>query len=337
MAEGTMAPRVDAAGRPLEGRARQAALAGAILVLWLAAVAALGPLTAGAAPALRPAGLVALSALIWLVTAEIGGRRGLVWPASALAIAGSLSLGFAAVTAMPGAQGAPPTMAVGIISGTAAVAMAAFLARFRLPGLVSPVITFCIVAIFLTVTGADGLGRVEGLSARGVLAALIDDPRVAGLAGLAGVAAMAVARRLDFGRDDFGLASARPLHVVGAGVAALVAGRAAAALPSGADAAALAALWVLAWPWGLRINRIAVLVAIHLAIGKPLVLSVLAPVGIVPGPAGWTALFAAALIVSLALWLPLHQMSVAHGWTLGPGGRPPRPRAGWMWRYWPYA
>jgi hypothetical protein len=339
MADGTTmrAPRVDPAGRPLEGRARQAALAGGILAAWLAAIVALAPLMAGAPPSLRSATLAVLSALIWLVTEDVGGRRGLVWPASALAIAGSLSLGFAAVSAVPGLRAAPPAETVAIISGGAAVGMAAFLFRFRLPGLVSPVITFSLVALFLAVMGTDGLGRVEGLSARGVLAALIDVPWVAALAGLAGAAGVAFARRLDFGKDDFGLASARPLHVVGAGVAALVAGRAAAVLPAGLDLAALAAIWAAAFLWALRINRVAVLVAIHLGSGKPLVLAVAAPLGLMPGPAGWTALFVGALLADLALWLPLHRMSVARGWTLGPGGRPPRPRAGWLWRYWPYA
>ena len=339
MADGTAmrAPRVDPAGRPLEGRARQAALAGGILCAWLVAIVAIAPVMAGASPALRSGALTVLSALIWLVTEDVGGRRGRVWPASALAIAGSLSLGFAAVSAVPGLRAAPPADVVAVISGGAAVGMAAFLFRFRLPGLVSPVITFSLVALFLAVVGADGIGRVEGLSARGVLAALIDTPWIAALAGLAGAAAVAFARRLDFGTDDFGLASARPLHVVGAGVAALVAGRAAAALPAGLDLAALAAIWAVAFLWALRINRVAVLVAIHLGIGKPLVLAVAAPLGLAPGPAGWTALFVAALLADLALWLPLHQRSVARGWTLGPGGRPPRPRPGWIWRYWPYA
>lgn len=331
------AARVDAAGRPLEGRARQAILAGGIISTWLATMGALGPLTDGTAPAVRPACLALLAAGAWLAAEHLGRRRGLVWPASALAIAGSLSLAIAAVTALPRLQGAPPAATVAVISGVASLSMSAFLFRFRLPGLVSPVITFAIVAIFLSVTGAEGLGRVEGLSARGVLAALIDNPLAAGLVGLAGLYAVRVARRLDFGTDDFGLASARPLHVVGAGVAALVAGRAAAALPAGLDAAVLGAIWAGAFLWALRINRVAVLVAIHLGIGKPLALSVLAPLGIQPGWEAWTALFTGALLADLALWLPLHQMSLARGWTLGPGGRPPRPRAGWVWRYWPYA
>ncbi len=258
-----------------------------------------------------------------------------VWPASALAIAGALSLGFAAVSALPGPH--TPAGATALIAGTAAAGMAAFLFRFRLPGLVSPVITFCIVALFLTVTGPEGLGRVEGLSARGILAALIDRPEVAALAGLAGAAAMAIARRLDFHADDFALASARPLHVVGAGVAALVAGRAAATLPAAAALPVLLAMWAAAFLWGLRINRVAVLVAIHLGLGKSLVLAVAGPLGLHPGRETWPVLFLVTLVADLALWLPLHQMSLARGWILGPGGRPPRPRSGWIWHYWPYA
>lgn len=332
--EAIRAHRVDAAGRPLEGRARQAALAVAIILGWLGTISALFPLTEGTG-ASRAVSLAFLAALTWLATEYAGTRRGLVWPASALAIAGALSLGFAAEAALPGPRA--PADAIALIAGTAAAGMAAFLFRFRLPGLVSPVITFCIVALFLTVMGTDRLGRVEGLSARGILAALIDRPQVAAVAGLAGLAAIGLARRLDFGTDDFGLASARPLHVVGAGVAALVAGREVALLPAPLDLAVLLAIWAVAFAWGLRINRVAVLVAIHLGIGKPLVMSLAAPMGLHLGPRAWTALFVATLFADLALWLPLHQMSLARGWTLGPGGRAPRPRAGWMWRYWPYA
>ena len=46
-----------------------------------------------------------------------------------------------------------PAPAAGVLTG----AGPAFLFRFRLPGLVSPVITFCIVALFLSVMGSDGL------------------------------------------------------------------------------------------------------------------------------------------------------------------------------------
>ena len=43
------------------------------------------------------------------------------------------------------------------------------------------------------------------------------------------------------------------------------------------------------------------------------------------------------LIADLVLWFRLHKFWLDRGWILGPGGRIPRPRKGWMWRYWPYA
>lgn len=331
------APRYDAAGRPLEGRRRQAVLALAIVAGWVVAMAALLALTAGGGAAVRVGSLGALAVAIWIATEWVGTRRGLVWPASALAVSGALTLGYLAIAAAPPAAKATPAAAVAVIAGTAAAGMAAYLVRFRLPGLVSPMITFSIAAAFLAVLGPDGLSRVEGLSARGILAALIGTPEVAGPTGLAALAAMFWARRLDLRGGEFGIASARPLHLIGAGVAALVAGRAAGALPWAAELAVLVALSVAAFAWAIRINRVGVLLAIHLAIGKPLALAVLAPAGVVPGWQGWTALFLAAIVADLALWLPLHQMSLARGWTLGPGGRAPRPRAGWIWRYWPYA
>lgn len=331
------APRVDPAGRPIGRRLAQALWSLGIVALWVALAVAIFRLTRGAPPE-RPAEAMAAVALaFWLATEAIGGRHGPVWPASALGITGAISAGFAASMAGPALRSAPPAEAMAVVSGTAALVMGLWLFRFRLPGLVSPVVTFAIVAVFLAVIGTDreGLAQVEGFSARGILAALIATPAAAASAGALGLAAAVLARRLDLKGDEFGLASARPLHLIGCGVAALVAGRALAALPGPADAAALMALALAGTAWALRINRFAVMVAVQLALARPLV-TALSP-DTTLDPQGWAVLLTAVLAIDLAAWPLLHHVWLSRGWTLGPGARIPEPRPGLWWRYWPYA
>ena len=87
------------------------------------------------------------------------------------------------------------------------------------------------------------MGEVEGFSARGVLAAMLSSPwAVAAFASLS-AGAVAGGRWLDLNGDDFGLAAARPLHLIGIGILALVVGRWLALLPAPIDIAALAAAW----------------------------------------------------------------------------------------------
>jgi hypothetical protein len=156
--------------------------------------------------------------------------------------------------------------------------------------------------------------------------------------GLGGFGALLLARRLDLKGDDFGLAAARPLHLIGAGITALVLGRAAAMLPAPGDMLVLALLWIVAVVWTMRINRFAVMVACHFAMAKPMVMSIATPLGLTLDLRDWTILLTALLLFDLVIWPSLHKLSQRIGWTLGPGGRiPPTDRKGFIWRYWPYA
>ncbi len=331
--------RVDPAGRPLEGRGRQALIALAVILGWIALIVVILWAHRGQ-DALQPARLLGATGLLaWAACEMFGGRRGPIWPISALAIAGALSIGFAAGLIGHSADLTDQATGFAAISGSSALAMFAFLFRFRLPGLVSPVVTFTVVALFLTLYGVDkqSLARVEGLSARGILAALMASPLWAIGFGTLGACAVVLARRLDLKGDDFGVAAARPLHLIGAGVTALVAGRAFALLPWPMEMLVLAGLWIAAFYWALRINRIAVLIAIHFAIAKPTLHAFTTPLGWTPDLTEWSIMLSIVFFFDLAIWPRLHHLSLRHGWTLGPAGRIPHERPGVMWRYWPYA
>ncbi|HUF86017.1 MAG TPA: hypothetical protein VMM59_01440, partial [Thermohalobaculum sp.] len=168
--------RVDPAGRPLEGRRRQGLQALGIVLGWLVVLSLVIWATRGDGPARTAAPvpwLLGLGVLAWVAAEHVAGRRGLVWPGSALAIVGPLSVGMGLSLITPELRAAPVELRMAVISGTSALMMALFLFRFRLPGLVSPVVTFSIVALFLGIFGADPvrLAEVEGFSPRGILAA----------------------------------------------------------------------------------------------------------------------------------------------------------------------
>lgn len=333
------ARRNDAAGLPPEGRVRQALIALGTVIGWIALTVLIIWVHRDQDP-MQPARLLGgLGLITWTFAEMMGGREGPIWPISALAVTGSLSIGYAAGLVAHEYTDQPGLSGIAVISGVSALAMLAFLFRFRLPGLVSPVVTFSIVALFISLYGLDrdGLSQVEGFSARGILAALMGSPVWASFFGALGAGAVLLARRLDLKGDEFGLASARPLHLIGAGVGALVLGRVLMQLPPGLDAMALIALWMGGWVWALRINRMAVLIAIHFAIAKPLMAAVAAPFGLTLGMDAWSIILTGAFVVDIALWPLAHRLSQAQGWTLGPGGRVPPDRPGWTWRYWPYA
>ena len=332
--------RVDPAGRPLENRRRQGAQALGIVAGWVAVMMVIFWATGGSGKdgAAVP-WLLAVGILSWAFAEIIAGRRGLVWPGSALGIVGPLSVGLGLSVITPEMRAAAPEEQMAVLAGTSALLMCLFLFRFRLPGLVSPVVTFTIVALFLGLYGADPdrLREVEGFSPRGILAAMMRSPVwVAGF-GLLSAAAVAAARRLDLKGDDFGLASARPLHVIGAGVLALVVGRGLALLPQPLDLICLAAEAAVVVLWALRINRIGVMFTAHLAMTRPLVLAITGPLEITLHRGDWAWILIAICITGFAAWPVLHEQSLRHNWTLGPGGRIPQPRPNWWWRYWPYA
>jgi len=332
--------RVDPAGRPLENRRRQGAQAIGIVAGWFVLISVIMWATGGAHHSDAPVPwMLGLGVLCWASAEHVAGRRGLVWPGSALAIVGSLSVGLGISVITPELRLGPPEVRFALTSGTAAFLMALYLFRFRLPGLVSPVVTFTIVALFLGLYGADPgrLREVEGFSPRGILAAMMRSPVwVAGF-GLLSAAAVATAGRLDLKGDDFGLASARPLHVIGAGVLALVVGRGLALLPAPLDLICLAAEAAVVALWALRINRIGVMFTAHLAMTRPLVLAITGPLGLTLERSDWVWILLGIIAAGMAVWPVLHEQSLRHNWTLGPGGRIPQPRPNWWWRYWPYA
>ncbi len=334
---------IDPSGRPLKNAGFEAIFALGLVFAWIVIMggifALMGPERADDVgwPTLS---LMALFALSWWGAEIVAGRRHLIWPASALGVLGPLSLGFAFALSTPELREGPHLTRVAIVSGTASLGMIPFLLRFRLPGLVSPIITFMLVGIFLSLYGADmqRIRQLEGFSPRGIVAALMSDPRAVALFGLLAAAGTIYARKLDLAGDNFGLAAARPLHLVGGGVLALVAGRILMLAPGPLDLLLLAAAWLVAWAWALRINRIAVLFAMHFAMVKPLVLAITERMGVTLDFSDWTNLLIAVLLFDLLVWLPLHRLSRKLDWTRGPGGiRPPLDGDGWFWRYWPYA
>jgi len=337
--------RIDAAGRPLEGRGRQALTSLSIIVSWICMTVLIFWATRGFGKEVAARFFVFMAIVGWLCAEAFGGRRALVWPASALAIAGSLSIGFALGLATAHMRHDNFVADVAIVSGVAAFSMATYLFRFRLPGLVSPIITFAIISLFLGMYGlnAETLSKIEGLSPRGILAALIGSPIWMAVFGILAGSAVVLARRLDLYGQEFGIASARPLHLIGTGVLALIAGRILGMLPNLLAVIGVLAVWIGGMVWALRINRFAVAVTVHLASAKPLV------VGLValfvsgsdsvwrPGVGDWTLIFLAIMLIDFVLWPRLHRASLARDWTIGPGGRIPQPRDNWWWRYWPYA
>lgn len=330
-------PRMDPAGRPLEGRKRQALLGLCVLLVWFAFLGLVFWATRGGDPSSPALFMAGMTIIAWLGAEATW--RSQVWTASAMAIAGSLSLGFAVSMMTPEMRQVPPAEALTLISATSAFSMMIFLMRFRLPGLVSPIITFLVVALFLGLYGVDekSFAEVEGLSARGILSALMKSPLWMAGFGAIGLFFVLFARRLDLKGAEFGIASARPLHLIGAGVLALVIGKALAIYPFPSDVFTLLVVWIGAFYWALRINRVAVLAAIHFAMMKPLIMSIAQPIGWTPDIWEWSTIIFVILAFDLAVWPRLHHLSLQHGWTLGPGGRIPRPREGWLWRYWPYA
>ncbi len=339
------APMIDPSGRPLERVGFEAVVALGIVFGWavvlLAIIQSMGANRAESGP-YASIMLTAIGFICWWAAGMIAERRLLVWPCSALGLVGPLSLGFAATFATPELRVAPHTTGVAIISGVSAIGMVPFLFRYRLPGLVSPVVTFSLVALFLSLYGAD-MGRIrqmEGFSPRGIVASLLDEPGFAVVFAVLGAAAAVLARRLDLKGDNFGLAAARPLHLIGNGVVALLIGRALGLLPPGLAIAGLAVAFVISWLWALRLNRIAVLFAMQFAMAKPLIVAIAEIRGVTLDIDTWTEVLVGMFIIQMITWPALHRLSRELDWTLGPGGRiPPAERPGMaiFWRYWPYA
>ncbi len=330
-------------GRPVERVGFEALFAMALVVVWIVIMASVFALMGKdkAATGLWPTfTLIGVFFLSWAYAELIVGRKRLIWPGSALGVLGPLSLGFAVALSTPELRTGPFLERLTLVSAVAGIGMIPFLFRFKLPGLVSPIITFSLVGLFLELYGAD-VGRIrqmEGFSPRGIIAAMMANPYFMAVFAVLALAAGFYARKLDIRGGNFGLAAARPLHLIGCGVVALIAGRMLGWLPSPLDIAMLSLLWIATHLWGLRINRVGAQVAMHFAMVKPLVYSIINPLGLTMDIQDWSIFLTALLIFDLAIWPMGHKWSRALNWTLGPGGkRPPLDRPGWKWRYWPYA
>jgi len=338
---GARPARVDPAGRPLHNRRRQGVQALGIVLAWIGMMVLLfwaagdGP---GKTSVVIP-WLLVTGAVTWLLAERVAGKHGLIWPGSALGVVGPISVGLATSVLTPDMRAAPIEEQLAVMSGTSAFLMALFVWRFRLPGLISPIVTFTIVALFLGLYGVDPekLREVEGFSPRGILAAMMHSTSWMLAFGAVSGAAVVIARWLDMNGDDFGLAAARPLHVIGSGVLALVIGRCLAMLPAPLDLIALTLAVGSGIVWALRINRIAVMFATQLALTHPVGLAIATPLGYTLDRHDWARLITLVCLVGMAYWPLLHKASLARGWTLGPGRRIPQPRPNWWWRYWPYA
>jgi len=333
---------IDPSGRPLENAGFEAAYALAIVVAWVVIVGAifafLGQTEAEAGP-WPSAALLVLTGVSWGLAEVIARRQGLIWPGSALGIVGPLSLGYAVALSTPELREGPFQDRLAMVAFTAGLAMVPFLFRFRLPGLVSPIITFTLFGIFLSLYGTnmEKLREVEGFSPRGIIAALLTEAWVGILFGVLAFSATVMARRLDLRGDNFGLAAARPLHLIGAGIVALVAGRVLALLPGPFDLITLGLAWLAAIAWTMRVNRVAVMFACHFAMAKPAVFAITERMGVTLTLEQWSILLTYVILFDMLIWPFLHYWSAKIGWTLGPGGRAPPDRPGALWRYWPYA
>ncbi|MEM8791853.1 MAG: hypothetical protein AAGE80_09545 [Pseudomonadota bacterium] len=338
---------IDPSGRPLKRPGFEAIFAIGLLFVWTIVMGGVFSMM-GRGPEMAEAvawpmfALMALTCFCWWFCEIVVGRWRLIWPGSALGIVGPLSLGFALALSTPELRGGPFLPRLSIISMVAGMGMIPFLFRFKLPGLVSPIITFSLVGLFLELYGADQnrLMAVEGFSPRGIVAALLNEPHFVVIFGVLGLFAAVMARRLDMDlrKGNFGLAAARPLHLIGVGVTALVSGRLIGMLPGPLDLIGLTILAVGVVLWTLRINRMAVGTAAHLAMTKPLVYAITVPMGVNLDIYDWSILITAIVVIWLAAWPFMHKWSANIGWTLGPGGTiPPDDREGWIWRYWPYA
>lgn len=320
--------------RPLHSWWRQAGLTLFVMVLWLAALKMVfnlfGDTRNPSADAVVP--LVGLAIMTWPCAKFLMERYDYMWPTTMLGLLGPICFGFAVAFSTPELRALPPDRAMAVVAGVASIGMLAFLFRFTLAGLVSPVTTFAIVSVFLNIRGMsrEALQSVEGFSPRGLLAGLIDHPLAAAGAGAVALCAVVIARWLEHHGNAFGVESARPLHLIGGGIVTLVAGRFAVMLPEPWAILMIAALFVISIVWALRVERIAVMLTCHVALVAPTL--VILHDGR-PAPDSIACLAAVMVGVGLVIWGRGRRHSVALGWT----HQPRHIRRNWPDRViWPY-
>lgn len=320
--------------RPLHSWWRQAGCTILMMILWLTALKIVfelfGDTRNPSADAVIP--LIGLAVMTWPVAKFFMDKWDYMWPATMLGLLGPICFGFAVAFSTEDLRALPPDQAMAVVAGAASIGMLVYCVRFTLAGLVSPIVTFAIVSVFLLIKGMsrEALYSVEGFSPRGLLAGLIDHPLAALGAGIVAFIAVVVARWLELNGRAFGVESARPLHLIGGGIVALVAGRFALMLPAPLDKLALVALFLVVIVWALRIERIAVMLTCHVALVAPIMLTIFG--GRVPSE---QILCVAAAVVGtgMVIWGRGRRYSVALGWT-----RQPRHiRRNWPERViWPY-
>ncbi|MBK0400500.1 hypothetical protein H0I76_14965 [Limibaculum sp. M0105] len=305
--------------RPPRNKPRELVLALIICLAWYGAVRLVmgrAPITGGhtADPLI---GLIVIGCTCWAMAELVARRRLMLWPGSALGILGPLSFGIAASIATPELRAATAFARLPVIYGVTSLGMLVFLLRFRLPGLVSPVALFGIVALFLWLTGGNlaALSKVEGLTPRGVLAALLDRPVIAAVSTSLAFGACCLGWYLDRTAGYFGLEAARPLHIVGGGILALIAGKFAGALPAYVDLGVLLVLYAILLAWSLRIDRMAVFSAGTVAMTRPLTLGVIEPMGLTLDIWQWGGIYNAMVGLAMIFWLLARRRTIASGWT----------------------
>ncbi|MEM9783249.1 MAG: hypothetical protein AAF899_12330 [Pseudomonadota bacterium] len=274
----------------------------------------------GRTPAPIPYMLVA-GVTTWILAEWLVKRRGMVWPGSMLGLLGPVSFAIALSLSTEAFRQMPGLHYICLIYSATTIGMMVYAYRFRLAGLISPIVTFSVISLFLFFKGHDpqNWGQIEGFSPRGFLAAFIDQPlNIAFFGGLAALG-MIKARQLDLFGDWFSAQAARPLHVICSAIVALIVGRWAEALPPMLDLIALLALFAAGLLWAMRIDRLPVLVAIWLAMARPLVVVIAqtldVPLTIWELGYGITAVTAFGMV----LWgMTRQRFFVPTGWTMQP-------------------
>ncbi|MEM6487560.1 MAG: hypothetical protein AAF677_04695 [Pseudomonadota bacterium] len=272
--------------------------------------------TTGPIPFMIVAGIVT-----WFLAEWLCRRRGMIWPGSMLGLLGPVSFAIAVSLSTPEFRALPGLEYITLIYGGTTLGMFVYAYRFRLAGLISPMVTFSVITLFLFFKGskAENWATIEGFSPRGFLAAFIDNPVNMAFFGTLAVLGVIKARQLDLFGDWFSLQAARPLHIISIAIVALIAGRMAEALPPGVDFLVLLGLFGASFLWAMRIDRLPVLVAAWLAMARPLVITYaeFTRMTLYWWELGW--LITAVVAIGMALWGYTRQRYfVPSGWTMQP-------------------
>lgn len=265
--------------------------------------------------------LLVAGVVTWVLSEWLVRRRGMIWPGSMLGLLGPASFAVAFSLSTPEMRELPGLEYITVIYSGTTLGMLVYAWRFRLAGLISPIVTFSVISLFLFFKGSkpENWAQIEGFSPRGFLAAFVDNPTNMAFFGTLAVLGLIKARQLDLFGDWFSLQAARPLHVICSAIVALVVGRLAEWLPTGIDFFTLMILFIVGFLWAMRIDRLPVLVAIWLAMSRPLVVTYCEMTGI--WLYWWDLGYAMTAITAfgMVLWGYTRQRYfVPSGWTMQP-------------------